>query len=169
MALGMQDAQVAAVHDAYKAARAANLYDSACYMASNADEYWAEGAQAWFDATLRSDVNSGINTRAKLKAHDPALAALLAQVFGDGPWRYGHTSAGQFGDTPSGAFQAAVAQAFPYAADQPGAYVAAQQHAEAARYGQAGSVQYAQTPPGRPQQNASRRKLGAKLKSLFRR
>lgn len=70
-------------------------------MMSNVDEFWAEGTQAWFDATVRTDVNSGVNTRVKLKAHDPQLAAVLAHVFGDGPWRYGHTSKKQFGDTPS--------------------------------------------------------------------
>jgi hypothetical protein len=53
---------------------------SGCYMMDNADEYWAEGCQSWFDATVRSDVNSGINTRQKLKAHDPQFAALLTEV-----------------------------------------------------------------------------------------
>ncbi len=28
-------------------------YDPACYMMANECEYWAEGSQAWFDATLR--------------------------------------------------------------------------------------------------------------------
>lgn len=51
-------------------------------MMENADEYWAEGVQTWFDATVRTDVNSGINTRDKLKAHDPGFAALLAEVGG---------------------------------------------------------------------------------------
>lgn len=49
-------------------------------MMDNADEYWAEGCQSWFDATVRSDVNSGINTRQKLKTHDPDFAALLTEV-----------------------------------------------------------------------------------------
>jgi len=51
-------------------------------MMENADEYFAEGCQTWFDATARSDVNSGINTREKLKAHDPGFAELLAEVRG---------------------------------------------------------------------------------------
>jgi hypothetical protein len=64
-------------------------------MMENEDEYWAEGCQSWFDATIRTDVNSGINTRDKLKQHDPQLAALLEEVFGDGTWRYPHTAPGQ--------------------------------------------------------------------------
>lgn len=28
-------------------------YDPACYMMANECEYWAEGSQAWFDATVR--------------------------------------------------------------------------------------------------------------------
>jgi hypothetical protein len=29
-----------------------------------------------------------VNTREELKAYDPGLAALIAEVFGDRPWRY---------------------------------------------------------------------------------
>jgi hypothetical protein len=38
------------------------------------------GLQSWFDATVRTDVNDGINTREKLKRHDPGLARMLEQV-----------------------------------------------------------------------------------------
>lgn len=51
-----------------------------CYMLENADEYFAEGCQTWFDATVRTDVNGGINTREKIKQHDPDFAQLLAEV-----------------------------------------------------------------------------------------
>lgn len=85
-----------AIIEAHRAALAAKLYDPGCYMASNAQEYWAEGAQAWFDATVRTDVNSGINTREKLKRHDPTLAKLLAFAYGDGTWRYPHTAPKKF-------------------------------------------------------------------------
>lgn len=51
-----------------------------CYMMENADEYWAEGCQSWFEATVRTDVNSGINTRERLKQHDPDLALLLSEA-----------------------------------------------------------------------------------------
>ncbi len=49
-------------------------------MIENADEYWAEGTQSWFDATIRTDVNDGHNTREKLKRHDPWLSDILAEV-----------------------------------------------------------------------------------------
>ncbi len=52
------------------------------------DEYWAEGAQAYFDATVRTDVTSGITSRDQLWKVDPGLARLLEAAFGSGPWRY---------------------------------------------------------------------------------
>ena len=39
-----------------------------------------------------ADVNDRVNTRKKLKKHDPQLAALLELAFGDGEWRYQQTS-----------------------------------------------------------------------------
>lgn len=38
-----------------------------------------------------ADVNDGMNTRDMVKAHDPLLATLLMQTYGDGPWCYTHT------------------------------------------------------------------------------
>lgn len=67
---------------AYEDAKRKNLYPPDIYMMASSDEYWAEGTQAWFEATRRTDVNAGINTRAKIKAHDPVLAALLEKVYG---------------------------------------------------------------------------------------
>ena len=46
------------------------------------------------------DVNDGINTRDKLKRHDPLLATLLMNAFGDGPWRYTHTMPRDWGGKP---------------------------------------------------------------------
>lgn len=106
MALGMTEGQVQEVEAAFRAAKAAGLYDQSCYMMANEHEYWAEGVQAYFDATVRTDVNrssstgDGINTRDKLQAHDPRLAAIIREVYGDGPWRYGHSSAQPFWDAP---------------------------------------------------------------------
>ena len=37
---------------------------------------------------MRTDVNGGINSREKLRRHDPALAVLLLGAYGDGPWRF---------------------------------------------------------------------------------
>ena len=59
------------------------------YAASNRNEYWAEGVQSWFDNNRESDnLHNHVNTREELKAYDPALAKLCAEVFGDKPWRY---------------------------------------------------------------------------------
>lgn len=96
MAVGMDEDQRQAVISAYFNARSSQLYKADVYMLANADEYWAEGAQAWFEATIRTDVNSGINTRQKLRKHDPQLAALLQQAFGDGEWRYLSTAPADF-------------------------------------------------------------------------
>lgn len=38
---------------AFQAAKAGGSYDPGCYMMANSSEYWAEGSQAWFEATVR--------------------------------------------------------------------------------------------------------------------
>ena len=53
MAVGMNEDQRQAVISAYFNARSSQLYKPSIYMMANADEYWAEGAQAWFEATVR--------------------------------------------------------------------------------------------------------------------
>ena len=59
------------------------------YAITNKEEYWAEGAQSWFDANRENDAeHNHVNTREELKTYDPTLAALLAQVFGNREWRY---------------------------------------------------------------------------------
>eukprot|EP00850_Spirogloea_muscicola_P012325 SM000079S22443 [mRNA] locus=s79:239580:241334:- [translate_table: standard] len=63
-------------------------YTPGIYMVVDQKEYWAEGSQSWFNASRRSDVNDGINTREKLTKHDPGLARLCRTVYGNGPWRY---------------------------------------------------------------------------------
>ncbi|HVX86744.1 MAG TPA: hypothetical protein VH253_18320 [Phycisphaerae bacterium] len=78
------------LRDTYAQAMKEGLFAHS-YSATNEQEYWAEGAQAWFDcAAQRKDpsVHSGIWNRDQLKAYDPRLAALLAEVYGDGAWRY---------------------------------------------------------------------------------
>jgi hypothetical protein len=91
MLIGMSEEERRRVHECYDLAQAKKLY-SENYMSSNADEYWAEGCQSWFDATIRTDVNDGHNTRSKLKSHDPDLSSILAVTLGDGPWRFPHTA-----------------------------------------------------------------------------
>lgn len=59
------------------------------YAGTDHLEYWAEGVQDWFDDNRQNDaLHNHVNTRAELKAYDPALATLCAEVFGDRPWRY---------------------------------------------------------------------------------
>ena len=59
------------------------------YASTNKEEYWAEGAQSWFNTNGQNDAeHNHVDTRTKLKDYDPALAMLLAEVFGDTDWRY---------------------------------------------------------------------------------
>ena len=59
------------------------------YAITNKEEYWAEGAQSWFDANRENDdEHNHVDTREELRTYDPPLAMLLTQVFGDGDWRY---------------------------------------------------------------------------------
>jgi cyclophilin family peptidyl-prolyl cis-trans isomerase len=59
------------------------------YAITNPAEYWAEGAQSWFDDNRENDaLHNGVSTRVELEEYDPALASLCEEVFGDGDWRY---------------------------------------------------------------------------------
>jgi hypothetical protein len=61
------------------------------YAAINQIEYYAEGVQDWFDANPNVSPPDGthneINTRAELRAYDPALAALVQETMPDDAWR----------------------------------------------------------------------------------
>lgn len=91
LGMGLDAAFRADVDAAYKDAMAKGLYKDT-YAATNADEYWAEGVQDWFDANATSTPPNGIHneigTRAQLKRYDPALAALLVKVYADDDWRW---------------------------------------------------------------------------------
>ncbi|KDD74869.1 hypothetical protein H632_c1021p0, partial [Helicosporidium sp. ATCC 50920] len=84
------------IADAWAEAKQRGMYQPDSYIISNDAEYWAEASQAWFDATVRQDATSGIISRDIVKRHDPRLAAVLAKVYGDGPWRYQYTCPGLF-------------------------------------------------------------------------
>ncbi|MBL7153596.1 MAG: hypothetical protein ISS79_07745 [Phycisphaerae bacterium] len=62
------------------------------YAASNPGEYWAEGVQSWFECNRQNNYNHNhVNTREELKAYDPDLAKLIAEVFRlteKTDWRY---------------------------------------------------------------------------------
>ena len=55
------------------------------YAASNRGEYWAEAVGSWFHA---AESDNPAKTRDALKAYDPSLALLIAEIFGDSDWRY---------------------------------------------------------------------------------
>ena len=60
-----------------------------CYAAENHAEYWAEAVQSWFGTNRENDaIHNHVNTRDELKAYDPEVAKLCAEVFGDNNWQY---------------------------------------------------------------------------------
>ena len=78
----------ARLKETYEAAIKAGLWKGK-YAATNRAEYWAEGAQSWFDDNREDDHDHNhVNTRKELREYDPGLAALCGEVFGDKPWRY---------------------------------------------------------------------------------
>ena len=72
--------------DAYNQAKEKGIYGRS-YASTNVQEYWAEGAQCWFDCANPRN-SGGASNRDELKAKDEPLAALLTEVYGDTPWRY---------------------------------------------------------------------------------
>jgi hypothetical protein len=69
------------------------------YGSTNEQEYWAEGAQAWFD-NANPNNSGGLSVRDDVKKKDPELAALLKEIYGDGEWRYFKTTAKNPDGTP---------------------------------------------------------------------
>ena len=67
----------------YNAAMEKGLWQGT-FFAINKIEYWAEGVGVWFHANNQNPVK----TRDALKAYDPALAQLIAEIYGDHDWRY---------------------------------------------------------------------------------
>ncbi len=80
---------------AFDAAGKAGLWKNK-YAGTNPSEYFAEGAQSWFDTNRENDHDHNhVNTRAELRAYDPGLAKLCEEVFGDREWRYARPAARQ--------------------------------------------------------------------------
>jgi len=77
------------LREAYGAAKEKGIYGRS-YASTNEQEYWAEGAQCWFDCANPRN-SGGASNRDELKAKDEPLAALLTEVYGDTPWRYAKT------------------------------------------------------------------------------
>jgi alpha-glucosidase len=69
---------------AYQAASASGILDNT-YRKENLQEYWAEGAQDWFDtnasAMPTNGVHNQVNTREELRTYDPALYELNEEMF----------------------------------------------------------------------------------------
>jgi hypothetical protein len=78
------------VQQAYAAAKTTGLWTNT-YSMSNAEEYWAEGIESYFDANKMVDppngIHNAISTQGKLKDYDPLLFALINGVFKDTSWR----------------------------------------------------------------------------------
>ncbi len=90
--------------EVYRSAMRDGLW-SKTYAASNAEEYWAEGVQDWFDTNQKSDppngIHNAIHTREQLRKYDPKLARLIESVFRDDAWRcpYGSNATSREKDT----------------------------------------------------------------------
>lgn len=54
MCIGMDDEQRHSICAAFQEAQQSGSYRRHIYMMENADEYWAEATQSWFDATVRT-------------------------------------------------------------------------------------------------------------------
>ena len=72
----------------YKKAMATGLWKDK-YAAQNSREYFAEGVQSWFGTNRENDHDHNhVNTRQELIAYDPALANVVAEVFGENDYTY---------------------------------------------------------------------------------
>jgi alpha-glucosidase len=72
------------LREAYQAAMDKGLWKGT-YVATDPSEYWAEGAQAYFDC-MRPQY--GANTREKLAEYDPDLFKLVDEVYKQSKFRY---------------------------------------------------------------------------------
>ena len=73
------------LNTAYQAALVKGLWKNT-YASETLDEYWAEGVQDYFGTNLEAippnGIHNEINTRAELKAYDPTLHDMIAEIFG---------------------------------------------------------------------------------------
>src|SRR5262249_38378769 len=72
------------LRETYQAAMDKGLWKNT-YVATDPGEYWAEGAQAYFDG-MRPQF--GANTREKLREYDPRLFQLVDEVYRQSKFRY---------------------------------------------------------------------------------
>ncbi len=85
------------------------------YAGTNPSEYFAEGAQSWFDTNRVNDNDHNhVHTRPQLKEYDPGLAKLCEEVFGDREWRYARPAARQPASPHFAGFDAGKAGKFAW-------------------------------------------------------
>lgn len=102
------------VQAAFDAATKAGLWKNK-YAGTNPSEYFAEGAQSWFDTNRVNDHDHNhVHTRPQLKEHDPGLAKLCEEVFGDREWRYARPAARQPASPHFAGYDAAKAGKFAW-------------------------------------------------------
>ena len=71
---------VSGLQRAYHSARRRRLYDKRCYMISNESEYWAEGCQSWFDATVRCGERHWMSPYCKPPMQKPFSPRIIQQL-----------------------------------------------------------------------------------------
>jgi hypothetical protein len=84
----------AAIEQAYAVAIAEGKWKNTL-AEINAEQYWAEGVQSFFDANLEDNAeerepissHNHVNTREELRTYDRALYEIALSVFGDTEWR----------------------------------------------------------------------------------
>ncbi len=73
----------AEIQASYKEAMAKGLWKNH-YASTNANEYWAEGAQTWFWSNYEyMDGETRVQTPEDLQRYDPKLYELLSRVYAD--------------------------------------------------------------------------------------
>ncbi|NBR87431.1 MAG: hypothetical protein EBS84_18075 [Proteobacteria bacterium] len=98
----------------FDAATKAGLWKNK-YAGTNPSEYFAEGAQSWFDTNRTNDHDHNhVHLRGQLKEYDPGLAKLCEEVFGDRAWRYARPAARQPASPHFAGFDAAKAGKFAW-------------------------------------------------------
>src|SRR5205823_12442767 len=76
------------LRETYRKAMDKGLWKTA-YAATNAEEYWAEGVQSYFDCNAPAGHDHiDVDTRAKLAKYDPDLFKLIDETFRSPKWRY---------------------------------------------------------------------------------
>ncbi len=72
----------------YESAKKSGLWEGT-YAMENREEYFAEGAQSWFNCNAPpGKVHGEVRTREVLRDYDPELAKLIIEAFGKNSWRY---------------------------------------------------------------------------------